>query len=335
MTLWQLRLPVFSTGGVETGGTGSPPPGGTPPGTGDAPPKPGEGTGTKPPGTALDLPEEGKDKQIVAPADWPDDWKVKLAGEDKDALKRLDRFKSPGDLWKSYAEADKKIRSGKASADEPMPDPAKDADGAKAWRKERGIPDDPTGYELPKTVQERLTDEDKPVLASFTEFAHKKGLPPIAVASAAEWYVDMQEQTFAQREAADKQQVDDTQDALRAELGKEFRPFTTVAKRFAQEVTPGIDWFEARLPPEPGYPHGRKLSNVPEFVKALGEMGMQKFGDVAFAGGEASTKTMGRLEEIERIRDQEWSKYKDDEKLQAEYQTLLDAAIKSGKRKAR
>lgn len=285
--------------------------------------------GDKKASSALDLAEEGKDKQIVAPADWPEDWKTRVAGEDKDYAKWLERVKSPVDGLKIAYDAQKKIRSGKANVDEPMPDPAKDAVGAKAWRKEHGIPDDPTGYELPKAVTERLTDDDKPVLATFLESFHKKNLPPSAVASVVESYLDQQEQAFAARTAADAKQAEETQDALRTELGKEFRPAVTIAKRFAEEITPGVNWFEARLD------DGRKLGNIKEFVAALIDLGTQKYGDVAFAGGESSAKTMSRLEEIEHIRDQDWPKYNGDLKLQQEYQGLLDAAIKSGKRQER
>jgi hypothetical protein len=72
------------------------------------------------------------------------------------------------------------------------PEDASDAKAMAEWRKQEGIPDDPTGYKLPDEVTKHLTDADKPVLANFTEFAHSKGARPDVVSIASEWYVQQQ-----------------------------------------------------------------------------------------------------------------------------------------------
>lgn len=274
-------------------------------------------------GSALDLP--ANDKPIAAPADFPDDWRVKMAGGDKDAAKRLDRFKTPGDVFKSYTEIEKKVTGGKTAVTA-APDGEKDPEALKAWRKDNGIPDDPTGYELPKPVQERMSDADKPILASFTEFAHKKNLPPSAVAAAAEWYVEGQEAAFETQRQNDAKAAEETQDELRKDYGQEFRGNVTMAKRFAEEITPGVNWFEARLA------DGRKLGNIPDFVKALVDLGSQKYGDVAFAGGEASSRTATELETIQNLMDTDFAKYDGDPAMKKRYGELLAAQEKRGKR---
>jgi hypothetical protein len=274
-------------------------------------------------GTALDLPDESADKKIVAPADFPDDWRDKAAG-DKAIAKRLERFKTPGDLVKSYVELEKKLTSGKGGTPEPAPDGTKDPDGLKAWREANGIPADPTGYELPKPVLDRMTDADKPVLASFTEFAHKSNLPPSAVQVAANWYVEQQEAAFAAQQAADKTAAEEVQDALRADYGQEFRGNVTMARRFADEM--GVpDLLEARLA------DGRKVGNVLELVKGLVDIAAQKYGDVSFAGGEAASKTQSEREQIETVMNNDFAAYDGNAAMKKRYAEILAADEKRKK----
>jgi hypothetical protein len=283
-------------------------------------------------GTALDLPPEGEDKKIVAPADFPDDWRAKMAGDDKAALKRLERFKTPADLAKSYLEADKKLTSGKVGTAEPAPDGTKDPDGLKAWREANGIPADPTGYELPKPVLDRMTDADKPVLASFTEFAHKANLPPSAVQVAANWYVEQQEAAFEAQQATDAKLKEEVQDELRAEYGQEFRANTTMAKRLAEEA--GVpDLLEARIPNEArfGENAGKKIGNVLSFVKGLVDIAAQKYGDVSFAGGEAASKTQSEREQIETVMNNDFAAYDGNAAMKKRYAEILAADEKRKK----
>ena len=50
--------------------------------------------------------------EASAPADWPADWRQKLAGEDKKTLERLGRMASPADLFKSYRALEQKVSAG-------------------------------------------------------------------------------------------------------------------------------------------------------------------------------------------------------------------------------
>ena len=118
--------------------------------------------------------DDPSDKQ-EAKADFPDNWRELIAGENEDYQKLAKRYGSPRGVIKALDEAQKLIRSGKIKRD--MPDP-KDESAMAEWRKDNGIPDDPTGYKLPDAVAKRMTDDDKPVLGQFTEFAHSKNAPP-------------------------------------------------------------------------------------------------------------------------------------------------------------
>ncbi len=264
----------------------------------------------------------------AAPAEWPDDWRDKLAGDDKDFRKRLDRIGSMSDFSKSYREAEKKITSGKKSPalDEPMPDGATDPDGLKAWREARGVPDDPTGYTVPDTVKGMVTDEDKPLIASFTESMHAKGIPAAAVGPVLEWYFENQAASGDAVIAADKKAGEELQEELRSEWGSDFRPNSILAKKAGEAIFGDIPWTEARLP------DGRRLGDIPGMTRSLAKAARAEFGDVAFAGDEASAKTLGRKAEIEQIRRDDFDKYDNDKALKAEYQSIVEAELKRSSR---
>ncbi len=260
--------------------------------------------------------DAGGDK---TPATWPEDWRAKLAGDDKDFAKQLERFGSPADLAKSFKEAQKTIRSGKVKAE--MPDP-EDADAMKAWRKDNGIPEDATAYVIPETIKEYVTDDDKPMLNSFTEFAHEKNLPQAAMDTALEWYFQQQETIASEQASKDKAASEATTEALRSEYGREYKANMQLAKDF-MAATPeiGDQWTEARLP------DGRRLGDIPEFVMHIAEQGRAKYGDTAFSNPDAEAQHNSRKAEIEKIRDTDFDRY-EAEGLDKEMRTILEKEAK-------
>jgi hypothetical protein len=253
-------------------------------------------------------------------SDWPDSWRELMAGEDEDAAKLANRYNSPKNILKALKEAQSVIRSGKIKRD--MPDPS-DEKAMAEWRKEQGIPDDPSGYKLPDTVTKRLTDDDKPVLASFTEFAHSKGAPPAVVEIASEWYINQLETMEAARVQADTSAAEAAEDALRKDWAHgEFKANLTLAKRFASEI-PGVGaaWSEARLP------DGRRIGDVPEFVAWAADMGRDKFGDVTFANSDSAERHNSRKAEIEKVMKSDIDRYYT-EGMDKEYATILERETK-------
>jgi len=293
--------------------------------------KPAQGTAeTKTAETAADTSkgagEAGKGEEAAKADDfaWPDDWRDRLAKDDPGARKLLDRHSSLSSLVKKLVEQDKMISSGKIKRD--MPD-ASDEKAMAEWRKEQGIPDDPSGYKLPDTVTKALTDEDKPVLATFTEFAHKKGLPNSAVEVATEWYVSTMDQIAEQRAAADNEAREAAEDALRKDLPHgEYKASITLASR-AIESIPGVgkEWSEFRGP------DGRRLGDNPEFILWAADLGREKYGDVTFANGDSERKHMARREEIEKIRNTDFDRY-ESEGLDKEYRKIIEKDLARGKR---
>ena len=263
---------------------------------------------------------EPEGEKAADPFKWPDDWRDQLAGGDEEITAVIKRYGSPRGVAKALKDAQALIRSGKIKQDKPDPE---DKAAMAAWRKEQGIPDDPSGYVLPETVKKRITDDDKPALASFSEFAHSKGAPQSAVDLATEWYVNQLEALDEQRVQSDTQAFETAEDKLRDEWAPgEFKANLTLAKRFAGAI-PGVGdaWAEARLP------DGRKLGNVPEFVTWAADMGRQKFGDVTFANSDSEARHNSRKSEIEKIRQTDFARY-EREGLDKEMRGIIEKEMK-------
>lgn len=274
-----------------------------------------------------DKSDEGADKTPSIAL--TDDVRKAIAGDDPDLARLLKRYTSFKTLAQALKNAQTTISAGKlkgAVSDEPMPDAETDPDGAKEWRKARGVPPDPTGYVLPDEVTKRLVDEDKPVLANFTEFAHAKNARPDVVSIAAEWYVSQAEAMAAAETNADKTAGGEAEESLRADWGREYKGNINVAHRFISSI-PGLgtDFAVARGP------DGRRLVDKPEFVTWAAEQGRALFGDSDFANDEGEARHVNRRAEIEKIRDTDFDRY-EREGLNKELHDLIEKDLKRGKR---
>lgn len=169
-------------------------------------------------GTILD--KTSDDVKILAPADWPEDWRDKLSGDDNKVRKRLDRFKSPADIFKSFQALEQKLSNGDVKAT--LPDDATD-DQIAAYRKENGIPETADGYleNLPDGLV--VGEADKELFGAFTERMHGKNADPAIVGEALAWYNDLQAQTAAEQSEADKAFERETMQAKMSEWGGEYQ----------------------------------------------------------------------------------------------------------------
>lgn len=264
---------------------------------------------------------EGDDKGKSA---WGDDWRDQMAGGDEDVAKIIKRYGSPRGVAKALKDAQEMIRSGKLKRDAPDPN---DEKAMAEWRKEQGIPDDPTGYKLPDPVSKRLTDEDKPILAAFTEFAHSKNAPQSVIDIATEWYVENAEKAATVQSEQDRAAEEEAEDALRKDWSHaEFKTNMALASRFIADA-PGIgeNWSEYRGP------DGRRLGDNPQFIAWAADMGRQQFGDVAFATPDGERRHTARREEIEKIRDTDFDRY-EAEGLDKELRKLIEKDLQRGKK---
>lgn len=273
----------------------------------------------------------GDDKAVTTPADWPEDWRAKMAADDKEA-KLLDRYKSPKDVMKALREAQTKISSGQLKA--ALPDDATEEQIA-AYRKDNGIPEKPDGYleALPSGLV--IGDDDKPMVESFLASAHGKNASPEVVASALEWYYQTQEDQAAAKADADKAYRQESVESLRAEWGGEYKSNLNSALNFldtapvADDGTPFKDMLlGARLA------DGTAFGDNPVALRWLADLAAEKnpAGYVSPGDGGSQVESVkAEIASIEKVMREDRAAYNKDTKMQERLRVLYDAEAKLGK----
>lgn len=250
---------------------------------------------------------------------WPEDWREQLAGSDEAFLKQLKRYSSPSTFAKGFKEREDLIRSGKLKSARPD---GSDEKAMSEWRKENGVPADPTGYTIPDTVQKFMTDGDKPIVAAWFEDAHSAGFNQEQAQKGLEWYAKTIGALEEQRAAADNAAHDKCEDFLRKEWShSEYKANTQLATRYLANTPLGAKWADLRTE------DGQRLGDNPDFLMWAADQGRQSFGDVAFASGESERRFADRKAEIEKLRDTDFAAY-DTPAIRKEYQEILAAELK-------
>ncbi|AVX04232.1 hypothetical protein MXMO3_01706 [Maritalea myrionectae] len=251
-----------------------------------------------------------------------DEMRDQIANGDKKVRSLLSRYTTLPSMARALAEANRKISQGNKAPE--RPDPA-DKEAMQKYRKEMGLPESADGYKLNDSVLKRLGDDDKPMLADFTEFAHERGATPQELDLAIEWYAERQEAAMAQEIEADRTAKTKAEDDLRAEWGPEYRANLSMASRMVESI-PGVgpDWNNLKLE------DGRKLGNIPEFITHMAELGRREFGDPVFADSDSEAAHNSRKAELEKIRDSDIDKWDSDSSLKKE---LTEIYAREEKRK--
>lgn len=151
---------------------------------------------------------------------WPDDWRANLANGDEKIAKRLERFASPADVWKSYQSLEQKISSGDLKPG--LPADATPEQIAE-YRKLQGIPETPDGYlkDLPSGVV--IGEQDKVLFNDFAKTMHEINASPATVHKALDWYYKFQGNLAAEDAKRDGDFRRTAEDALRSEWGNGYR----------------------------------------------------------------------------------------------------------------
>ena len=289
------------------------------------PPPASNGTDTgKPDGTIT----TAQTTQAQAPADWPSDWRQKLAAgadgkPDEKLLARLERLQSPAALWKSYTEAETKLNEFRANANKSVPFPEKGTpEEQQAWRKERGIPDKPEGYKLPESLT--LSDDDKATVGQFLQLAHAKNKDPGEVNDLVSWYFQSKQEREAQQVTKDATRwQNETEPALRKEWGAEFdlnkqSALNVLDTYFGADMRASI--MQARLP------NGNKAGGDADFLKGLVALARTVQPTITVVPGSGSNAMQAVDDEIagyeKRMKEDRAGWFKD-EKAQARYRDLL------------
>ena len=259
------------------------------------------------------------EKSIPTPADWPEDWRMKLAGEDKSYLKTLDRFNSPADLAKAYRDAQQRLSAGNLRS--VLPDNPTEEE-LKTWRSENGVPDSPDKYDVNLGDGFVWSDADKPLLDDFAAYAHQANMPANQVKQVLGWYASIQERQQAAIEEADEVFHQESEDKLRSEWGNEFRRNTNaIANLLDVHSTPEVkaDILLARLP------NGRRLGDDPAALKVLASMAREANPEYTVVPSAGFQNFEGELEALQKkVGTQEYWR---DPKMQARYSELLEAKV--------
>lgn len=273
---------------------------------------------------------EQEAEEAVVESKWPDDWRKQFAGDDDKALKQLDRYQTPADIFKSLRAAQQKISSGEYKKAD-LPKDATEEQVAE-WRKEQGIPEKAEGYleNLPDGLV--IGDDDKVLVEGFIGDMHAENAPPGIVHKAIDWYYRNQEQALASQQEADTAFKASAEDELRSDWGNEYRANLSSAMSLLdtmptlEDGTAVKDLFmKGRLA------DGTPIGNHPGVLRWLVNMASESghSGFIAPSDGASRAESVdSEISSIEKTMREKPREYYGDEKMQARYRTLLTAREK-------
>jgi hypothetical protein len=273
------------------------------------PAKPKEST------SILDVPDDDK----VTPGDWPTNWRELYAGEDQKRLKALSRYASPKAALDAMLSAQDKIRSG-----ELLKKPGKDAspEELKAWRDHQGIPEKAEDYltKLPNGLV--IGEDDKELISSFATELHGLDAPPAIVHKAIDWYYKTIEQQRQDEYEVDREARQQTEDALRADFGEEYRRNINIMNGVIQAM-PGE---AGKLLATARSADGVQLLNHPDVIRGLVDWARQLNPVATIIPGATNPGALGdRIAQIEKVMREDINAYWKDEPMKKEYAELLAA----------
>lgn len=257
------------------------------------------------------------------------DWRSRLAGDDKDALKRLARFPDEASLYKSYRALEQRLSSGELK--KPLADNASPEDIA-AWRRDNGLPESQDGYldalALPNGVV--IGEADKPVVREFAAAALDGHVAPEQFNRMVAKYYEIQDAQRIAREDADATFKQSAESELRTEWqGAAFRQNLNGIQNLMAGWPDGL----AVRVLAGRSPDGRKLGDDPAFVRQLASLARELNPPVSLVPGGASDPSKGLNDRLSEIKS--WmsaargtpahGRYWSDEKVQAEYRDLIDS----------
>lgn len=270
----------------------------------------------------------------TTPADWPSDWRDKVAAQvkpgDAGFRERLNRFGSPAEVTKTWLAMETKLSSGEYRTIAPPKD-AKPEQVAQ-WRKDNGVPEKPENYstELPGGV--KFDEDDKPVIDAYLKAAHQNNWTQEQVTQGLSQF------HAAQREQADRLATFDTEhrqkseDTLRAEWGADYRRNVNAVNNLIATMPAELaaNFVEGRLK------DGRLIGGHPDVIRWLSALAAD-FPTLVSEGGDVASSQESRLSELRAlVKDRRSAYYKgpDAQNLQNEYRNLLDAQARRKQRAA-
>jgi hypothetical protein len=253
--------------------------------------------------------------------DWSDDWRDKMAGGDPKEAKRLERFASPKEVFKSYRAFETRLSSGELKSI--LPKDAK-PEQVSAWRKENGIPDDIKGYEMPDAVKIEEA-VDKQLVEKVLGGLHAQGASKEQAKAALASIFAFRDEVTIQQSEEDANAKRAAEDELRVEWGGNYRANANAMENMLASAPAGVrDWLATARGAD-----GKLLTANPDairwFVQTAREL--NPTGTVVPAGGDQAASITSELGQLrEKMKDRKaWNS---DPKLQERYMALLGAQEK-------
>lgn len=311
---------------VDTGGADKPEASGSDGG------KQGGGKAASLSGSVLDGVDDGDDDaggdgdKVAHPADFPEDWRQKLAGDNEKELAMLQRMKSPADVWKAYRAIQQKMSSGELIST--LPEDATE-DEVSAWRKANGVPESPGDYKIPEIKDYQWNEADESLISEFLQDAHKDGFPQKVVDSALKSVARLQQQQLQRIAEFDATNKERMEDELRTELGTEYRPRLKRIGRVLNDPEAFPDGIGPLIAAARD-PNGVRLVDNPSFFRWLDSYAELYKGESGLVSAEDVSAMTSREEEIVKIMKSNLDEYYE-KGLDKELQEIRDR--KSGGRK--
>ena len=298
--------------------------------TGDAAAKPADGGSAdgaaKPAGTMA----EGAGTDAKAEPKWRDDWREALAGGDEKAMARLKRFQSPENVFKSWAELERKQSSGALRAT--MPDNPTDDDVA-AYRKSWGVPDAVEGYEVKPPDGIDFSEPEQKSLNTFLAQMHANHVPKATVQKVAESYFAIRQQEEQELYEAAVETTTNYRVEIKTEYGRDYD----------RNVKLGNAELVRQLGPEKAkaisgltLANGVKLGDHPDFVRFIVGSALANADDDMLVASEATSNgqsVQSAYDAAIALKFTDTTKYHSDEH-QAKLKKLGDAVARSKSRAA-
>ena len=202
-------------------------------------------------------------KEVSVPADWPEDWREKIAGGDDKLLNELKRTTSPEAWGKRFLS----LRQKASEAPSPFPAEGSDEDKAK-WRKANNIPQEAKGYLEGLPTDVKIPEHDQAFVDRIVGAAHEINADPGTVQSMIQAYYTMEAETDQALRELNDQTLGETNDALHAEWGPDYRPNIGTLKTWLSKLPDGVGEMIEQARGADGLP---LLSNV-SFVRAFADM---------------------------------------------------------------
>lgn len=274
-------------------------------------------------------PEEHKPSPFYSevPENWRDDILTALNLEGDAATRaksELSRVKDLPSAFKRMLDAQEKIRQGQQTSQ--LPDDATDEQIAE-WRAANGVPATHKEYTLDLGEGVVLGENDKALMGSIQEAAHKHNVSNEQMNAIATTFFEAQKAQTERREALDVQARNNLDRTLGEMWGGDKQRNMNIMAGVLQRMPEGLN---DKLHTVRG-PDGNPLAYDPTFLNYILDLEMQANPTVTIApdGGASGIATVqSRIGEIRSIMQNDPDKYWKDEKMQAELRSLFEVEEK-------